>query len=693
MGEAAPFATNDDRRPQGWDLKPPKFRSVVACVLALACVAADAQKSKNPLKPLPTLNTAHEVHSLPLDEASRQYPVRLRAVVTYYDPYIDPRHGALFVHDSSGSIFVALPARPILPLTAGSLVEVTGVSGTGDYAPIIQKSQVRVLGQSQVPPKAPAVTMEQLLSPPQDGQWVEVEGLVHAVRMTAHHVALDIATVSGPLSATTLREPGKDYAGLVDSLIRLHANSSPVFNRRRQLVGVRLLFPGLNQVSVVQAAPSDPFALPVAPIPDLLRYTPNLEFRHRVHLQGTVTLQWPGEILCIQQASTGLCMQASQQTQVNVGDRVDVIGFPFASDFQTTLENATFRPAGTGNLPLPKRMTAAHALRGDNDGELLQIEGVLLGGDQATSNPTLFLREDNSLFSVILPPAHPGAKGPPWKEGSTLRVTGICSVQADVQETTLQEGAVRMQSVRLLLRSPADIEVLQTPSWWTPTRAILTLALLATIATAAIFWVVLLRRRVDQQTQLIRRNEERLRHLAEHDALTNLPNRTLLNDRLQMALERVRRFRSVLAVLMIDLDRFKEVNDSLGHLAGDQLLCWVSERLVALVRKTDTVARIGGDEFVVLLEDLHEHEEAELIASKIVSSLSAPFEPGRRQISISVSVGVCTYPDEGIHSDDLLQNADAAMYRSKARGRNGYSVFKPTGSPDIRPAGQLGILF
>ena len=165
-----------------------------------------------------------------------------------------------------------------MPLTAGTEVEVTGVSGSGDYAPIVQKSQVRVLGQSHVPSKAPAMTTTQLLTGPEDGQWVEVEGLVHAVRMRAQNVILDIATLSGPVSATTLREQDKDYARLVDSLIRLHANSAPVFNRHRQLVGVHLFFPGLDEVKVIQAAPPDPFALPVVPIRDLsgFRRTSNI---------------------------------------------------------------------------------------------------------------------------------------------------------------------------------------------------------------------------------------------------------------------------------------------------------------------------------------------------------------------------------------------------------------------------------
>lgn len=674
------------RRKNG-DRVRPLVLGVFLCVPILICAAAPSKELKSPAKPLPTLTTAHEAHSLTPEDAARQYQVHLRAVVTYYDPYIDARHGALFVHDATGSIFVRVPSRPVLPLTAGTVVEVTGVSGSGDYAPIVQQAQVRAVGQARVPPHAPHVSMTQLLSGEEDGQWVEVEGLVHAVRMTPRNVILDIATSDGQASAICLREAGKDYEQLVDSLISLHANAAPVFNRRRQMVGAHLFFPDLNEVKVIQAAPADPFALPVVPIPDLLRFTPNLQFRHRVHISGTVTLQWPGQILCVQQASNGLCVQTAQLTRINVGDLADLVGFPAASDYKATLENATFRLAGDGTLPLPKKTTASQALSGEADGELVTVDGILLGEDRATNNLTLFLQEEKSLFSVILPPVPAGTHPLLWKEGSRLRITGICSVQVDAQGTTLKEGAVRTQSVRLLLRSPDDIVILQAPSWWTPGRALLTLVIVAAIAVAAFFWIALLRRRVEQQTQVIRRSEERLRHMAEHDALTNLPNRTLLNDRLHMALERVRRFNSVLAVLMVDLDRFKEVNDSLGHLAGDQLLCWVAELLITLVRKTDTVARIGGDEFIVLLDDLHSPEEAEPIALKIVSCLSAPFDPGNHQISISVSVGVCTYPNNDIHADDLLQNADAAMYQAKAQGRNGFSIFKPEMVSNVRRVG------
>jgi diguanylate cyclase (GGDEF)-like protein len=127
---------------------------------------------------------------------------------------------------------------------------------------------------------------------------------------------------------------------------------------------------------------------------------------------------------------------------------------------------------------------------------------------------------------------------------------------------------------------------------------------------------------------------------------------------------------------MVDLDQFKEVNDTLGHHAGDLVLCEVAARLTRSVRKTDTVARLGGDEFVVLLPDLHLAVEAESIAAKIVASVSEPIDVEGTEVIISVSVGVCTSPEEGRDPEKLMQCVDAAMYQAKANGKNRYQVYR-----------------
>ena len=173
-----------------------------------------------------------------------------------------------------------------------------------------------------------------------------------------------------------------------------------------------------------------------------------------------------------------------------------------------------------------------------------------------------------------------------------------------------------------------------------------------------------------------KRAEEYIYHVAHHDPLTGLPTRTLLRDRLEVFIERARRSQQNLAVMMVDLDNFKRVNDSLGHQAGDTVLCEISRRLKACVRKSDTVARMGGDEFVVLLPDLRSAADAHEICQKILASVAQPIHVGRHDIIVTASVGIGLFPDCG-DIDALFKNADLAMYNVKARGRNGSEVYTP----------------
>jgi len=174
----------------------------------------------------------------------------------------------------------------------------------------------------------------------------------------------------------------------------------------------------------------------------------------------------------------------------------------------------------------------------------------------------------------------------------------------------------------------------------------------------------------------IRENEDRVRRLAYYDALTGLPNRRLLEDRLELAIRHAHRQRQRLAVIFIDLDHFKQVNDSLGHAVGDELLVRVAERLGHRLREDDTLARLGGDEFLVLLPELAELDEATRIARRLIESIGEPFLVEGHEFRVGCSLGVSVYPDDGATPEALVQNADAAMYRAKHEGRNTYRLFR-----------------
>lgn len=164
----------------------------------------------------------------------------------------------------------------------------------------------------------------------------------------------------------------------------------------------------------------------------------------------------------------------------------------------------------------------------------------------------------------------------------------------------------------------------------------------------------------------------RLDFLAHHDVLTELPNRLLFNDRLRHAIELARRDGRLLALLFIDLDRFKTINDSLGHHIGDQLLIQAAKRLLSLVRSSDTLARLGGDEFVVLMQTGASHATAAQLAHKIIAGFKQPFSIDGKELHIGCSIGITLFPEDGTDADTLLKHADVAMYRAKEAGRDGH---------------------
>jgi diguanylate cyclase (GGDEF)-like protein len=175
-----------------------------------------------------------------------------------------------------------------------------------------------------------------------------------------------------------------------------------------------------------------------------------------------------------------------------------------------------------------------------------------------------------------------------------------------------------------------------------------------------------------------KRAEEKIQQMAYHDTLTDLPNRKLFSDRLSIALAQAKRNQKKVGVAMLDLDKFKDVNDILGHDVGDFLLKATAERLSAALRKGDTVARFGGDEFVLILPDLKGREDVIQVAQKIVDSFRKLFLIDTHQLIVTTSIGIAVYPYDGTDEAILLKNADKAMYQAKQTGRDRYQLYKET---------------
>ena len=472
-------------------------RFAASCALtltALLIIACQARLlGQTPSVNLPTITTARAAHQLTIAEAKRAYPVLLHATVTYYDAHIDPRKAILFVADSTGSVFIALSHPTKVPLKAGQLVEVTGVSAAGDFAPIVDHGEARLIGESHLPASAPFVNMARLLTGADDGQWVEVEGVIRSVEKSGPNVGLEVALADGLTNAMTIEEPDADYASLVDAKIRLRGNAAPLFNHHGQITGAHLLFPSLGTLRVEEPAPLKPFSSPIISIGNLLRFTPAIALSHRAHIRGTVTLLWPGRLICLQDGEHGLCAQTAQTTSLALGDVADVIGFPMVGEFSPTLAHATFQASGRRSS-IPALISTAHqALHDDHDARLMVLEGQLIGQDKTAANPTIVLSSGHHVFAATLPSSR---ELPPLRAASMLRITGICSLQADPDNIIARQNFAKPKTFRILLRSAKDVVVTRKPSWWTAAHTLYVLAAALAVTLAVLCWVAILIRRI-----------------------------------------------------------------------------------------------------------------------------------------------------------------------------------------------------
>jgi PAS domain S-box-containing protein len=443
------------------------------------------------------ITTAAELRRLTPEEAGRFFPVKLRGVVTFFDEGVFYR----FIQDETAGIyFRGLPNT--VKLEPGQIVELEGFAGPGEYAPIVEARKVRVIGKGSMPVAKPS-TFEELSTGQEDSQFVEVVGIVRAVEPTewSPFYQLEVATGGGRLTTLVRDLPVKNAEELVDSTVKIRGVCSSVFNRQRQLFAIRLMIPRAEDLTIEKAAPSERFAMPAQKIGSLLQFAPQGSYGHPVKVVGTVIYHDPGVALYIQNDGFGLFAESRQKTPLQVGDQVEVLGFPSQGQYTPFLQDALFQKIGSGAPPPPEAISYDDALKGTHDCRLVRIEAKLLNRAQHSREQFLVLDSGGFIFHAYNEQRSGADSFAKIENGSRVAVTGVCLIEPG--NWRVGEDW-RAKSFRLLLRSPADVAVLAAPPWWTLQKLLWMTVILCVIILGASVWVGVLRRRVQEQTGIIR---------------------------------------------------------------------------------------------------------------------------------------------------------------------------------------------
>jgi diguanylate cyclase (GGDEF)-like protein len=675
----------------------------------------------------PPMKTVAAVRQLTPSRAALALPVRVTGVITA----LDPMWRQIFFQDQSAGIFIKYSGNPP-GLRVGERVTINGITDAGNYAPVILAPKFEDKGPSTLPIPIP-VTFDDAAAGRLDSQYVSVEGVVHPLKFAEQPdhpiLTFELYTAFGQIHVTT--SPGfpdlRASGNLEDARVLIQGAFGTIFNSRRQLVGYQLAISSPSQIKAIEPPIANPFALENTPIGSLLRFSYGYRFGHRVKVSGSVALVGR-DFVYIEDVSGGVEIRGNHPG-LHLGDRIEAIGYPtLVGRYSPVLSDSILRAISSSQIVEPVATTAQSILLGRFDSQLVTVEGRLLTVLHAGGACNLVLQSGAQTFTAQLDTADSGSYSCNLTEGSILRLTGISSAQIDPTKLyrLLQEDPA---TFKILLRGPDDIIIVRSAPFWTPGTTVSVLAFFSLLIVVILAWVSVLRRRVRKQLAALERAEQtsqairdlsgamrevsreerfdtevsvqgtediaqlvvgfnrmlaelrqrehakrdaetRLQHQALIDELTGLPNRRLLSDRLGQSLATARREDSKMALLYIDLDGFKLVNDSFGHAAGDILLTEVSRRFRSRIRESDTLARLGGDEFTVILNRIHSNEDAEKAARGLLDSLGESFFIEGHEATIGASIGISVFPEHGMANDDLLQQADSAMYVAKRNGTN-----------------------
>ncbi len=654
-------------------------------------------------------------------------PVKVTGVITY----LDTDYQQFFLQDSTAGIFVKYAGTP-LKLYRGQKIIVEGVANDGDFAPVIVAPRFISMGPAPLP-KAAQMNMRAKYGV-LDSLYGEVEGVVHPIteKQVPKRTTFYLYTAFGPVHVNLQGRTQNDVmAGLQDATVRARGVVGEIFNARKQLIGLQLSISNLKDIEVIEPGSSNPFELSATPISNLLMYSPHTRPDHWAVVSGTVTMLG-NEFFYIQDQTGGVRIEGDT-SGLQLHDAVSAAGYATPTGYSPALKDAVVKVRSHGSTVDPQPLTADMISDGRFDSQLVTVDATLLSVENSAGARTLSVTSGGHTFQAILYLTDTGQPFSTPQEGSVLRLTGICSVELSRGNT---DSLFRKDPVsfKLIIRSPADIQVLKGGSWWTFRRSLMVVGFLVLVVLLSAGRIVLLLHRIEIKNEELRNANEKesairqligamsevrakkqftshvslpeadelallgteFNHMIEElhvrdiamaeaeaklqeqaltDALTGLPNRRLLSDRLSQSIATAKRDGSMVAMLYIDLDGFKLVNDSFGHKFGDLLLIRVAERLAARIRKSDTFSRLGGDEFAVVMNSLKVIEHAELLAKSLLQAIAKPFDIDGQSINIGASIGICMFPDQANNESELLQFADSAMYSAKRSGKNRVVLF------------------
>ena len=455
------------------------------------------------------LTTIAQVRALSEQEARRGVPVRLRGV---FIGEADPEGIAFVIADGAEGLYVQGPARLVAELARGDLLEITGQSDPGGFAPYVVAKDIRRIGTAPVP--APTrLTLDELNTGGVDAKWVEITGIVRSLRPKepgdvgppppgtryearpgepAGKVKMKLA--AGGADVIVQFNGTLDPEQYVDAEVRVQGLCFNLHNRNRQFMRPFVQVPEGVAVVIERPAPADPFGGEPSPVASLLSFE-QLKSRvgHRVHVRGRVIHHQAGTALWLRDGAHSLRVETTQPEALQPGDEVDVAGFPARGEYSAVLEDAIFRRRAAAHSPLSPSILAdgEDALR--HDADLVQLQGRLTEVRRFPDSVMLMLEWQDSAIAASM---HlPGRVAVPadWLPGSLVRVSGVCSVSTD--EGGPLGGLWLPRSFQLLLRSPADLAVIQAPPWWNAERLAWVLAAVLAVAVGAVALVMLASKR------------------------------------------------------------------------------------------------------------------------------------------------------------------------------------------------------